>query len=87
VGKKMTEIKKYPDLFKKIKKYKLFQNDELGLINDLPKNKSFKTYTEYEEYLKSCNYSNFKELCKFEHPHRLMKRFNLPISLIHNLYK
>jgi hypothetical protein len=87
VGKKMTEIKQYPDLFKKIKKYKLFENDELGLINDLPKNKSFKTYTEYEEYLKSCNYSNFQELCKFEHPHRLMNRFNLPISLIHNLYR
>lgn len=87
VGKKMTEIKQYPDLFKKVKKYKLFENVELEIVNDLPKNKSFKTYSEYEIYLKTCNYPNFKVLCKFEHPHRIMKRFNLPISLIHNLYK
>ena len=86
-GKKMTEIKQHLGLFKKIKKYKLFENVELGIINDLPKNKSFNTYSEYETYLKTCNYPNFKVLCKFEHPHRIMKRFNLPISLIHNLYK
>jgi hypothetical protein len=86
-GKKMTEIKQYPDLFKKIKKYKLFENVELGIINDLLKNKTFKTYGEYEIYLKTCNYPNFQVLCKFEHPHRIMKRFKLPISLIHNLYK
>jgi hypothetical protein len=87
VGKKMTEIKQHPDLFKKVKKYKLFENTELDIVNDLPKNKSFKSYGEYEKYLKTCNYPNFKVLCKFEHPHRIMKKFNLPISLIHNLYK
>lgn len=87
VGKKMTEIKQHLDLFKKVKKYKLFENTELDIVNDLPKNKSFKSYDEYEKYLKTCNYPNFKVLCKFEHPHRIMKRFNLPISLIHNLYK
>jgi hypothetical protein len=87
IDKKMTEIKQHPELFKKIKKYKLFENVELGIVDDLPKNKSFKSYSEYETYLKTCNYPNFQTLCKFEHPHRIIKRFNLPISLIHNLYK
>jgi hypothetical protein len=84
-GKKMSEIKLYPDLFKRIKKYKLFNNDKLDIINDLPRHKIFKNFEEYKQYLIERNYSDFIELCKYEHPHRLMKKWGLPITLIHNL--
>ena len=85
-GKKMTELKSYPDLFKRVKKYKLFEDKELGVTNDLPKYKRFKNFEEYKEYLVECSYGDFTELCKYEHPHRLMKKFNLPITLIRELF-
>ena len=86
-GKKMSELKKHLDLFKRIKKYKLFENKELSIINDLPKYKKFKNIEEYKKYLINCNYENFTDLCNHEHPHRLLKRWNSDIKIIHNLFK
>jgi hypothetical protein len=85
-GKKMSELKLYHDLFKRIKKYKLFEDKKLGIINDLPKYKKFKDFKEYKEYLIKSDYNNFSEMCKYEHPHRIMRRFNLPITLIRELF-
>lgn len=84
--KKLSELKSYPELFKKVKKYKLFEDTKLGIVNDLPKYNRFTGFKEYKEYLIKCNYDNFTELCKYEHPHRLMKKWDLSISLIHNLF-
>jgi len=82
----MSELKSYYDLFKKVKKYKLFEDEKLGIINDLPKYKKFKDFESYKEYLVGCNYNNFTDLCKYEHPHRTMRKFNLSIILIHELF-
>lgn len=85
-GKKMSELKSYYNLFNRVKKYKLFEDKKLEIINDLPKYKRFEDFQEYKTYLVECNYNNFNELCKYEHPHRIMKRFNLSITLIHKLF-
>jgi len=85
-GKKMSEISDNVETFNKIKKYKLFTNDEFKIINDLPTYNRFDNFEDFEEYLTVCNYENFNELCKYEHPHRLMKRWGLPITLIHEMF-
>jgi hypothetical protein len=85
-GKKMSELKKFGELFKKIKKYRLFENSEYNIINDLPSYKKFDNFDDYKNYLIDCNYKSFTELCKHEHPHRLMKKWGLPITLIHGMF-
>lgn len=88
LNKKMSEIKnKDLDLFKRIKKYKLYENPKYSIIYDLRPNNRFKNYDEYYEYLIKCNYNSFKDLCKKEHPHRLMKKWGLDINLIKNIFK
>ena len=87
-NKKMSNIKKVDlDLFKKIKKYKLYNEKSLKIEIDLPIYKRFSTHTEYINYLKEQEYSSFSDLCSKEHPHRLMKKWGQPISLIHELFK
>ena len=84
VNKKISEIKDI-NLIKKIKKYNLYQ--KYNIINDSIKYNRFVNYDEYIKYLKNKNYKSFTDLCKFEHPHRLMKKWGLPIQLIHELFK
>ena len=64
----MSEISVNVETFNKIKKYKLFTNEEFKIVNDLPIYKRFDNFEDYEEYLMVCNYENFNELCKYEHP-------------------
>lgn len=85
-GKTMSELKKNNYvLFKKIKKYDLLI--EHGIVDDLKKYNRFNSFEEYYEYLKNKNYLTFKDLCKHEHPHRIMKRWNLSIKLINKLFE
>lgn len=86
-GKTMTEIKKINlELFKRIKKYKLYENIELNIIYNLKTNNKFKNIEEYINYI-VLKYSTFSELCKKEHPHRLLKKWGFNIKIIHDLYK
>jgi hypothetical protein len=79
-GKKMSDIKKIDnDLFKLIKKYKLFEKSDLNITNDLKKYHHFESFEEYKNYIIS-KYSSFKELCKYEHPYRTLKKWSIPIS-------
>jgi hypothetical protein len=87
VNKKMSEIKIINDvLFKRIKKYKIYEDITLNINNDLKKNKTFKTFDEYQKHLIDSEYKTFSELCEHEHPHRLLKKWKLPINLIHRLF-
>lgn len=87
-GKKISEIKNLNlSLYKKIRKYRLYENNEYDITNDLTVYMKFKNLEEYLIYLKSCDYKSFDELCKFEHPHRLLKRWNKDIDIIKKLFK
>jgi hypothetical protein len=86
-NKKISEIKVLNfDLFKRIKKYKIYEIKEYNIINDLRKNNRFNNFQEYKIHLDKKDYKNFEELCKYEHPHRVLKKWNLPINLIHQLF-
>jgi hypothetical protein len=86
-GKTMTEIKSEDfDLFKRIKKYKIYNNLDLNIVYDLRPHKTFENINDYISYLKSKNYNNFTELCEKEHPHRLLKKWGIDIKIIHNLF-
>ena len=86
-NKKMSDIKKVDlNLFNKVKKYKIYNEEILKIENDLPKCKKFSSHIDYISYLKKQNYSNFSDLCTKEHPHRLMKKWNQPIDLIHEIF-
>ena len=84
-GKKMSEIKILNiKLFEKIKRNKLFLIKDLRIEYDLKKNNSFKTYDEYKKHIKN-KYSTLKEIMEKEHPHRVMKKLNLPYKKIKEL--
>lgn len=87
-NKKLSEIKKIDkDLFKKIKKYKICDDETLSIENDIKKNNKFKNIDEYITYLKTQKYVNFNEMSKKEHPYRLMKKWDLPIIKIKEIYE
>lgn len=86
-GKTMTQIRIIDlDLFKRIKKYKLYKDGELNIIFDLKTIKKFNNIEDYLEYVKS-NYTSFSELCEKGHPHRLLKKWGVDIKIIHELFK
>lgn len=86
-GKKMSEIKNIDlELFKRIKKYKLYQNIDLEIVFDLKINKKFDNIENYITFVKS-NYNSFADLCEKEHPHRLLKKWGIDIKIIHELFK
>lgn len=87
-GKKMSEIKVIDSiLFKRIKKYKLYNDNQLNIINDLRKQNRFASIDEFLSYLKNKKYKSFAEMCLYEHPYRLAKRWNVSISIIKKLYE
>ena len=87
-GKKMSEIKKLDiKLYNRIKKYELFNTLEFNIINDVKKYNKHKNIEDYLKYLNEKKYDNFKELCKYEHPHRLIKKWGEDIKIIHDLYE
>jgi hypothetical protein len=84
---KLSEIKvNNLELFKRIKKYKIYEDKTFGIINDLKVNKKFINIDEYVKYI-SDRFSTFDELCKNEHPYRRLKKWGLPITIIHELFK
>jgi|AntRauMFilla1563_2_1112583.scaffolds.fasta_scaffold00263_16 phage anti-repressor protein len=84
----MSDIKKLNfELFKRIKKYKLFENIDYKILNDLRTKNKFKNIDDYIKHLNKSKYHNFTEVCKNEHPHRLMKKWGLPIEIIKEIYK
>lgn len=87
-GKSLSEIKKIDlILFKRIMKYKIHQDKKHCITNDLKIYNRFKSIDEYIPYLIGKKYNSFNEMCEFEHPYRLMKRWNLPISIVKALYE
>ncbi len=87
-NKKMSEIKLIDVLlYRRIKKYRLYEDIYLKIENDLKTKKTFRSFEDYKNYLIHCNYKNFSELCLYEHPHRLLKKWGLSIILIHDLFK
>ncbi len=85
-GKTMNQIKEINiDLFKKIKKYKLYTENSLKIINDLKTYNKFKNISEYINYLK-LNYMSFNEVCKREHPHRIVKKLGTNIEEIRKIF-
>ena len=87
-GKKLKEIKKENIIiFKKIKKYSLCNDESLKIINDTRRRIIFNDFEEYLEHLRKSNYKSFSELCDFEHPYRLMKKFGKDINLIKEIFK
>jgi hypothetical protein len=87
-NKKLSEIKLLDEeLYKRIEKYKLYENDNLCIIDDKKRNNCFKSFDSYIEYLKNKNFDSFDRLCKSEHPHRVCKKFKKPILLIHKLFE
>lgn len=86
-NKQLSDIKKQNIvLYKKIIKYHKNNLNDLLIHNDIKKYNYFNNFEEYKTYLLNKKYNNFSEMCKYEHPHRLMKKWNLPISLIHKLF-
>lgn len=86
-GKSMSEIKVIDfELFKKIKKYKIYNDKNLNITFDLKIYKKFENIEQYIKYVKK-QYNNFSDLCKKEHPHRLLKKWNIDIQIIKNLFK
>lgn len=84
----LSNIKKIdPLLCKKIMRYKLYTYNELNITNDFKKYKKFNNYEEFLLHITNKNYSSFTELCKLEHPHRLLKKWNIPIEKIHEIYR
>lgn len=80
-GKKLSEIKTLSDdLYKRIIKYRLFEIEKYNIINDKRKNNRYSSYEEYLNYLKNKKYKSFSELLKYEHPYRVLKRFNIEIN-------
>lgn len=87
-NKKLSYIKKIDEyLFKRIKKYKLYENDDLKIINDTKKHNRFKSIDEYLKYLKEKKYKSFNDMCKFEHPYRLTKRWGISIKTVKEIYE
>jgi len=87
-GEKLTNVKKLNnDLYKKIIKYKLYEDSEYNIIYDIKKNNKFENFDLYIQYLKNKKYKSFTELCKYEHPHRIVKMFKQEISSVHNLFE
>ena len=87
-SKKMSEIKLIDfELYKIIKRYKLYNKPELLIENDLKSNNKFNSISEYKNYLILKKYSSFNEMCKYEHPYRLVKMFNTDIKEIKELYE
>ena len=87
-NKKLSNIKKENILlYKKLIKYHKNNLSNLNVLNDIRKNNYFNNFDEYKKYLLNKKYKSFSELCKYEHPHRLMKKWNLPILLIHKLFE
>lgn len=85
-NKKLSEIKIIdPILYKRILRYKLYTDDSLNIKNDLKKRNTFKNFEEYEKYLIDKNYLSFSDLCDNEHPHRLLKKWNISIQKIHDI--
>lgn len=86
LGKKMSQIKKTnKQLFHKIKKYKLYE--QLDIINDIkPQTKPIRSLTEYLVHIKSKNIKTYSELIKSEHPHRIMKRLNIPLQQLKDCF-
>lgn len=82
-NKKLTEIKKQnKKLYEKIIKYSLYNNSTYCIIFDLKKNKKFKTYIDYLNYLRGKKYKTFTDACIKEHIHRTIKKFNISIKTI-----
>jgi hypothetical protein len=42
---------------------------------------------DYMTYLRSKNFKSFSDLCKQEHPHRMMKKWNCDVKEVKNLFK
>ena len=65
----------------------IFGSAYTTMIKDPPSHRRFKSFEEYLKYIKSKNYSTFAELCGHEHPHRLLKQWNIGIEKIHEIYR
>jgi hypothetical protein len=83
-GKTMSEIKIVDvGLYKKIKKYKFYLNEDLRIINDLKTNrKPIRTFEEYVQYLKNKGYKNYSDFASKEHSKRVMERLKTPLALL-----
>lgn len=74
-------------LFNRLKKFDLFKDSSLNIIDDTRKFNKFKTFDEYKEYIISKKFLSFKEVYEKEHPHRLLKKWGIPIREIKNLFE
>ena len=86
-NKLMSEIKRLDViLYKKIKKYELFNDVSLKIIDDQKIYKKINSFEEFIEYIKINNIKKYSELCEKEHPHRIMKRLGLPLQKIKDYF-